>query len=100
MAEHLQEILSGPLGKEAQVPFSRTDGGGLALADQRELSQTIASVLLQHAQGKAPWCLRWGPANRRFVNGLADITVGAIVGGPVGAISGFVLGVVNLAVSC
>jgi len=38
--------------------------------------------------------------DKAVVKGLAEITVGALAGGPVGAFAGFALGLVELALEC
>jgi len=71
---------------------------GASLRDSFErLGDTIMN-LLPHSE--EVHTAQLSDCDKALVEGLAEITVGAIFGGPLGALSGFILGVVDLALNC
>ncbi|WP_157881272.1 hypothetical protein [Streptomyces phaeochromogenes] len=90
------------LEKSGMTPLLDLGGAEISTAQSRQVSNSVADILQRRmgitGDGITPRGMNGCDA--AFVNGLASITVGAVIGGPAGALGGFILACVNVAVSC
>ena len=100
LEHYLQDILQHDLAADSTlVGIRAASSRGEDPISWVQFADSVRTVVRQ-APSSSSEDAKDDDCKKALVKGLAEITVGAAIGGPLGAIGGFVLGVVELAVEC
>jgi hypothetical protein len=101
LEDYLERILSETLSRPgAYVRVSDRVLTGEDGTTRRQMIRDIVEEIRQPSSDGEPVLRALNACDTAFVNGLAGITIGALLGGPAGAAGGFILAMVDLMASC